>query len=84
MNTFTVYSDPGHGWVKIPKVLLRDIDLDNKISSFSYQRNKFAYLEEDCDLPLFISRMKELGRDVKFKVQHADRTSKLRNYNPYK
>jgi hypothetical protein len=34
MNTFTVYSDPGHGWAKVPKVLLRDIDLDNKMSSF--------------------------------------------------
>lgn len=49
MNTFTVYSDPGHGWAKVPKVLLRDIDLDNQISSFSYQKNKFVYLTKRID-----------------------------------
>ena len=51
--TFTVYSDPGHAWVKVPRDLLKTLGIESDISPYSYMRGEFAYLEEDCDFYRF-------------------------------
>ena len=35
-----VYNDPGHGWASVPMSLLVDLGIDNKVSTYSYQRGK--------------------------------------------
>ncbi|MCP4374000.1 MAG: hypothetical protein GY797_38735 [Deltaproteobacteria bacterium] len=80
---FVFYSDPGHGWVKVPVVLLRQLKITDKISRFSYCRGDYAYLEEDSDAGIFIEAMKKASKEVSFKESSTDRQSRIRNYNSY-
>ena len=79
------YEDPGHGWLKVPKELLRVLNIDDQISWYSYQKGNFAYLEEDCDYSLFQAAMNETGRDFDL-INHIsrERSSKIRSYDHYK
>jgi hypothetical protein len=47
-------SDPGHGWLEVPMSTIRYLGIEAKISSYSYRTDDTAYLEEDCDAPIFI------------------------------
>ncbi len=51
---FTYYTDPGHGYVKVPVSILRKLGIEKKIIHFSYWRKGYAYLEEDCDMATLI------------------------------
>jgi hypothetical protein len=84
-TTFNFYSDPGHGWVKVPIALLRELYIERKISKYSYVNNGNAYLEEDCDAGTFISAfMERNGQLPKFKEYNARRRdSKIRGYERY-
>ena len=48
-------SDPGHGWLKIPKSLSFDLDY----TKYSYEDKNYLYLEEDYDLSLFIRELEK-------------------------
>ena len=63
-NTFKHFTDPGHGWYKVSREILRKMDLLDKISSFSYQKGDWVYLEEDCDATIFFDRYKELFGEI--------------------
>jgi hypothetical protein len=82
-SIFDFYEDPSHGWLKVPKALLRELGIADKISEFSYVRGDFAYLEEDCDAPLFDNTMIARGIQIKWNIHIADKTSKIRNYESY-
>jgi hypothetical protein len=78
---YNFYSDPGHGWMRVP---LQDLKLvDVKISSYSYMKGNNAYLEEDCDAPRFINAMNQLGYEVCFKEHTSNHRSTIRNYNSF-
>lgn len=83
MTKFNFYQDPGHGWVKVPKSLLKKLGIDEKITAFSYMRGDFAYLEEDLDLGTFMSAMKASGKHVYLDGSHTNRSSKIRSYDAY-
>jgi hypothetical protein len=58
------YADHGHGWLEVPRTQLEDMDIEEKISSFSYQNGDFVYLEEDCDLTIYLNaRFPKAERD---------------------
>lgn len=78
------YSDPGHGWARVPKQLLTYLGIENKISSYSYMRGDFAYLEEDCDLSVLTSAMKEKGVLYSFREFVTNKSSKIRSYESYR
>jgi hypothetical protein len=83
-KSFDVYSDPGHGWCKVPFSVLRDLGIVEKITCYSYQRNGFAYLEEDCDLSTLVIALRERGITPKFREHNAfDRRSRIRGYCSY-
>jgi hypothetical protein len=44
--------DGGHGWMRVPLELIGDER--SQISEHSYIDSEFAYLEEDCDAPLWM------------------------------
>lgn len=46
--------DPGHGWLKVPSAELDALNIRAAITRYSFERNGFAYLEEDCDLEKFV------------------------------
>lgn len=82
---FDFYADPGHGWLKVPRKLLCDLGIEDKITSYSYQRGEWAYLEEDQDASTFIHAMKGAGREYKFRERSTwSKQSKIRGYSPYR
>ena len=80
---FQFYSDPGHGWAKVKRSLLKELGIEDKISSYSYQKGEFVYLEEDCDQYLFWKTMKDQGREVEYIQHNCNGSSSIRNYDSF-
>jgi hypothetical protein len=57
----TFYSDPGHGWLAVKMKRLNDLGIGHKISPYSYRKGQTAYLEEDCDLSVFLDALEATG-----------------------
>lgn len=51
------YIDPGHSWLRVPVEDLQALSIEHQISEYSPEQGGFRYLEEDCDLTLFIDAM---------------------------
>lgn len=65
MLTFKLHTDPGHGWLEVSRALLDELGIAERISGYSFQLGPKVYLEEDCDLALFLVTMKLEGRSCK-------------------
>lgn len=78
-----VYADPGHSWAKVSRKLLIKLEIEDKISGYSYERGEFCYLEEDCDASILVKALREKGVEYSFKVNHGNKRSRIRNYNRY-
>lgn len=85
-KTFTiiVYSDPGHAWGKVKRIVLHNLGIADNISSYSYQRGEYVYLEEDCDLSTLCMALNQRNTRIKFVEKHTDRDSRIRSYERYK
>lgn len=81
--TVNFYSDPGHGWAKVSIEALKKLGIADKISSYSYYRNGFGFLEEDCDFSLLVNACKALGVKFAYKELKAEKSSKIRSYVHY-
>ena len=80
----TYFTDPGHGWVKVPRKLLERLSIADQISRYSYSRGDSVYLEEDCDASLFFNAYKDkYGVDPKHDYRHTNNRSPIRNYDSY-
>jgi len=80
----TIYSDSGHAWGKCKKALLERLGIAKDISKYSYQRDVYAYLEEDSDLPLLCQALRKQGKAVSFNERVAEyKQSKIRQYEEY-
>jgi len=77
------YTDPGHGWLRVPLKMLAKLGIADKISPFSYVRTEYAYLEEDLDASLFLEALRARGKTVKFVERNTNRMSRIRNYTPF-
>lgn len=83
MTEYNFYTDPGHGWLEVPRAELKALGILSKVSGYSYQKGNMVYLEEDCDLSLFCDtrgakRVHDLGRIHDIVAKHSD--SPIRNY----
>ena len=56
--------DPGHSWLKVPIQDVRNSGVFDKITPYSYTKNGFMYLEEDCDMWTFYEAMLKLNVGV--------------------
>jgi N-acetyl-anhydromuramyl-L-alanine amidase AmpD len=81
--TIKVFADPGHAWARFPKSRLVKLGIADKISTYSYQNGDNAFLEEDCDLSVLITALKDKGYEIKFSESHTNKQSKIRGYNTY-
>jgi len=82
--TYNYYSDPAHGWMKVPISHFKKYNIDpNKITMFSYMRNNHAYLEEDCDMTYFLNALKEKGINYKIYEYSTNKSSKIRSYERF-
>ena len=79
-KTLDFYSDPAHGWLKVPFGELYDLEIARYMSC-SFERGEFAYLEEDCAMPVYIAALNAQGYNVKFNFHESDRSSKIRGYD---
>lgn len=71
----TFHEDAGHGWLEVPLKIVMKAKTDvRKLSRYSYCGMKgfevIFYLEEDCDMPVFIEAARERGMLVRIKTQH--------------
>ena len=87
MKSIILYTDPSHGWAKVSLLELNNLDIMDKISTYSYMRSNkgktYAYLEEDCDLSTYLKALDDKG--IKFRIieKHANKSSKIRSYSRY-
>lgn len=79
-----LYTDPGHGWLAVKKKLLDELGIAGEISSCSYMRGRTAYLEEDCDMSLFLNAARKAGWELAIVDKHTDASHPIRHYSSYK
>lgn len=85
-SMLTLYSDPAHAWLEVPVNELSNLGLSiyHDFSKCSYiGRDKrgalCAYLEEDCDLSIFMARyIQRHGKRPYFQDKASKRASKVR------
>lgn len=85
-KTFTIicYSDPGHSWGKVKRSVLHNLGIANNITSYSYQRGEYVYLEEDCDLSTLCMALNQRNTRIKFVEKSTNRDSRIRSYERYR
>ena len=52
---YECFTDSGHGWVRVPRHELAELNIEDKISKYSYMRDEWVYLEEDVDAYVFFT-----------------------------
>jgi len=74
--------DPGHGWLEVP---LTDTLLSGlQISTYSYiSKTGFVYLEEDCDMALYMDAADRAGVTVTITETYESHTN-IRNMERYR
>lgn len=83
-KTFIFFQDPGHGWLKVPRNMLIDLGILNKISAYSYERGGYVYLEEDQDSYIFFKTfVSKFGFKPNISSRHTNRQSKIRGYSSF-
>ena len=82
VRKFTFINDPGHGWLSVSYKDLIELDLVDKISSHSYMNASRVFLEEDCDLSLFIKALNKAGFELETIDSYKD-LAPQRNYSSY-
>lgn len=83
MKNFRFFSDPGHGWLRVPEKEINRLGIADDISPYSYQKNGMVFLEEDCDMSVFLNARKERNEPVEIKVVNSNRSSRIRSYNMF-
>ena len=82
-KTIPYYTDPGHGWIKVSLKELEKYDLMDKISTYSYIRKDYAYLEEDGDANIYVRKLARkltsMGIEAKLKILNSNKSSKIRS-----
>jgi hypothetical protein len=81
--TFNAHNDAGHGWLAVPRDLLKELGIEKSISEYSYQSKsgKTVYLEEDADGTLFQKRYEEkFGKKPAYESKDDGTTSPIRSY----
>jgi hypothetical protein len=84
MQTFTLYTDGGHGWLEVPRDLLHTLGIADEISDCSRQRLDTVFLEEDSDLFRFTRAMGAAGREFKTLEVYHDGDSFVRALPRYR
>jgi hypothetical protein len=83
MKKILVYADPGHSWAKVRKEELIELGIADEISSCSYERGDYAYLEEDCDRLKYLEALRAKGIKWQFVENFTNQECRVRSYNNY-
>lgn len=80
---FIFHSDSGHGWTEVDIDLLHKLNIQDKITTYSYLRGNKAYLEEDCDTGTLIQALKSINEPFEIEVDLYKDYSPIREYSRY-
>lgn len=69
---FRKIDDSAHGWLEVPKQLIAQLRIATRISRFSYVNRNYVYLEEDCDMTLFMDAMRRMNYDFRISETYCD------------
>tara|TARA_R100001369_G_scaffold49770_1_gene76501 strand:- start:401 stop:778 length:378 start_codon:yes stop_codon:yes gene_type:complete len=73
------YFDSAHGWLEVQYEELKDLEILDRITHWSYRDGEKVYLEEDIDAGTYIDAVKE-QQGLEIKTIHLDiRDNHLRN-----
>lgn len=71
---FNFFSDPSHGWCEVSSDLIKQLNIADKISAYSYFNNGMAYLEEDCDYSRLVSALIDAGLSYELNEIYQENT----------
>lgn len=79
-RTFIAYTDPGHGWLKVPAASIKEVGLKAAdFSVYSYIDQGHMFLEEDCDAGKFLDAFARVhGVEAKHTVRTCNGHSRVR------
>ena len=81
---YEFHSDAGHAWLAVPIHHLEELNIANKISTYSYMKDGIAYLEEDCDAGIFIkSFFEKYGEKPQIKEDTSGVNENIRTLETY-
>lgn len=78
MLTLDYVQDPGHGWIAADIHALRQYNLTDKVSEYSYRDGDLVWLEEDCDASLYLNALRRAGIPFTLKESHTNHDSRIR------
>ena len=82
-KVYIFHSDPGHGWLAVRVRELKELNVFEQVSGYSYIKGDTVYLEEDCDAALFFNAYRKVfGKDPKYRESYLDKTP-IRYYHHY-
>lgn len=79
-----IFSDSSHGWAEVKLSELDRLGITQKISRYSYVKGETAFLEEDCDLAVYLDALRAAGEAFTFEEHHTIGDSFIRGYNAYR
>jgi len=82
MKKYKFHYDSSHGWLEVDIEDIIRLNLQDKISEYSYKNGNKVFLEEDCDAPLFINEANIAPEDIG-EVYDGD-DSPIRKYERWK
>ncbi len=87
---YHLFSDPGHGWLRVKKSEIDSLGIAEKISKYSHTskrwKTKYVFLEEDDDMEVFIAAKKKQNPGWELDaVEHTlpERESIIRSFETY-
>ena len=83
-KTLTFHTDPAHGWLEVTRADIEALNIAQKISRCSYQKDDRIFLEEDCDAAHYFRAAGGRGWTITTTEKHTDRDSFIRNLPSWK
>lgn len=78
------HSDAGHGWLAVKTRELVELGIADKITAYSYTKGQSSYLEEDCDMTLYVNTQRDRGVTVEVRDgKRWDKKSPIRAFPAY-
>jgi uncharacterized C2H2 Zn-finger protein len=83
-ESFDMHTDAGHGWLEVPKSLVKELGIGKDISMSSYQKGNNVFIEEDGDFVTFKRAYEEKYGSLSInELPQTDDESPIRDYYPY-
>jgi hypothetical protein len=80
----TFHTDPAHGWLEVAIADIRELQITDLISGYSYVKGDRAFLEEDCDAYAYMENAKAKVWILNVTEKHTNGDSFVRSLSPWR